>query len=221
MHLADHHEFDGRMDKAQVYEVEMLISPKLAEGQWWIEAGPVLPEGVEVVEGPLVPASKHRCRVSLVVDGKARAGPGDRFVELRAISPDDDKLLEAVRDRDLRASDACKESVELLRRSEEEAQKRCNMNDHEKQMSTAAFLAANYTKKSNKVREEALFPEMQKEIAKGRDELTKDVFWPEQESEAYREEVIERAKPFMNPKLKQHQTKSFISMILRPFSFAF
>ena len=42
---------DGRLDRAQIYACEFQVRKQHSRGHWWIEPGPDLPEGVEVVAG--------------------------------------------------------------------------------------------------------------------------------------------------------------------------
>ena len=139
------------------------------------------------------------------------------------MTSDDEDVLEAVRKADKQASDTRQEVQKLIHDAERRAQPEATkgMTDVERSVSTASFLAANYTKKDKAAKQESLFPELEEELAKGREALKAGVVWEDQKSEAYQQEVVRRAEPLMNPKLTRSQRTSLITKILRPFSMVF
>ena len=219
LHLADHHELDGQIDKARVYETELVMRRQHTKGAWWLEAGPDLPVGVELVEVPLHPTSEGRCKVNLIVDGKALVGPGSRLARVREMTPTDEKVLEAVRKTDRQASDLHVEMLKVARDAEDTVEG--PEAEIERNVSATAFLAANYTKKGKAERQEQLFPELEEEIRKGKEALCAGVKWPDQSTEEYKDEVVNRSEKLINPKLSKRQKTSLITRILRPFSIAF
>ena len=62
--------------------------------------------------------------------------------------------------------------------------------DHHK----TQVLAAKYQKKGKRARQEELFPERQKEIVAERLKLDKEVIWPDQNAQKYKEHIAERCQ---------------------------
>ena len=72
--------------------VELVVPPEIQSGRWWLEAGPGLPDGVELVEGPLV-VSGNRAQASLLVSEDCHVGPGTRIGRARRATCEDFKVV--------------------------------------------------------------------------------------------------------------------------------
>jgi len=215
LHLAEHQEFDGRDGATQVHSCDVKVRRQHLQGKWWIEAGPELPVGLEVVEGPLVQTTEGRCKVNVLADCKVRVGPHQDLFQVRAMTQEDAKLLDKVNESDWQASEVHSHLLQCQVAATTEEQWKTEV---ERSAASAQFLQANYSKKDRAAQQEALFPELQKEIAKGREELARGVIWEDQSSEAYKDEVVKQSGPLFAARLTQKQKSIFTQRILRPFS---
>ena len=224
LHLADHVELDGRVGQTTIQTVNVVARKQHCKGHWWLEAGPDLPLGVEVIEGPLVQSEPNRCRVSFLVDTKVRIGPAANLVKVREMTAEDEKLLEAVNKTDREASEAHDALQACVTGAEESALSSSPVKDmpkEEQQKSSAAFLVSNYLKKGKKERQAELFPELEKEIAEGRSTMHDGIKWPDQSSEEYKREVVDKSEKLIGPKATAKHRSSLASRILKPFSAVF
>ena len=68
---------------------------------------------------------------------------------------------------------------------------------------------------------EKLFPALQAEIAEDKAKRDAGVTWPDQSTEAFKDEVQKQATPNVGPQLTKPQRTSFIKRVLRAFSVCF
>ena len=201
LHLSEHYVFDGRPDAASVSKVQVRLDPAHASGHWWMEQGPDCPFEVQVVEGPIVPATANKCEVEVIADGRCRVGTGEAFLSVRPVTKQDFALLDEVRQLDQRAA------------ASHEAVAECK--------AEAALLVANYAKKDRAAKQEALFPVLEEEIKKGREALKSGIVCPDQTNKAFKDEVVRATEPLIDKRLNATQRRTLVDRILRPFSMVF
>ena len=211
LYLGGYEELDGSLERIESRYLPFKVPPRLQGTNLWVEGGPDLPEGVSVVEGPMVPHKDNpsRCSIEVLSDCRTRVCPSDRLVSVRKMTERDEEILTAAK---AQSEQAYRESAALrqcLRLAEEEGEKVTptpigsddqrqshELTESEKEQLNGAFLVANYQKKDRKEKQAALFPELEKEIAEGYKALEKGVEWPDQTSEAYKNELSKRAEKF-------------------------
>ena len=98
----------------------------------------------------------------------------------------------------------------------DEAVQRCLAVDHHK----TQMLAAQYAKKGKRARQEELFPQLQQEIASERLKMDKDIIWPDQTSEKYKEHIAERCQEKVKH-LGSRRASKFLNNVVKMFSVCF
>ena len=83
------------------------------------------------------------------------------------------------------------------------------------------MLAASYKSKGKRQRQQELFPELEKAILEARQDLKKDVQWPDQNAPAYKAHLEKEAEKLLGPKLRPRQRSTFLQKIVRVFSACF
>ena len=194
---------------------ELIVPESCRAGRWWLEAGPDLPEGVELCEGPLV-ARGTRAYASVLVSRDCQVHPKMRLAKARKATKADFKLLSCVHAAEIE-HDATRE---LLEQCDAEARARANQRPCERQH-RETFLESKYLKKGAKGRKEALFPELEKEIAEARKTMHQEVKWPDQNSKAFKDEIEKQSKDSIGKQLTPKQRSSFLTRVLRALSVCF
>ena len=182
----------------------MIIREQHYKGNWWLEAGPDRPLGVEVIEGPLVQSVPNRCRVSFLLDTKVRIGPAVNLIKVRERTAEDERRLEAVNNTDRDSSEAHDVLQTCVKDAEESTFSTSPVKDllkEEQRKSSAVFLVSNYLKKGKKERQAELFPELEKAIAEGRSTMHEGIKWPDQSSEDFQKEAVNRSEKLLVPRL--------------------
>ena len=65
-------------------------------------------------------------------------------------------------------------------------------------------------KKDRRQKQEELFPQLEEEIAKGREALLDGTVWNDQTDEAYKKEVVKKAEPLIHSRVTPRQRTSLI-----------
>ena len=189
-----------------------------------LSQGQIFQRDPELVEGPLLAQTNadgaHRCYVDLLVDGKTRIGPAAAIGKLREMTDADERLLTAVRKVETEAMKAHDSTAQCLSFAEEAVQKD-GRSKEDRRRGEAAFLAANYSKKGKRQRQEELFLELEAAVQKGREELKRGILWPDQHTEAYADEVVRKCEPLIGPKVTKTQRSSLVTRVLKPFAAVF
>ncbi|CAK0816318.1 unnamed protein product, partial [Prorocentrum cordatum] len=79
-------------ERSALQSLEVDVSEELQKNRWWLEAGPDLPAGLELIGGPSA-CQGNACYASFLVSGSFRVGPGDRLVAAKPMTETDDKLF--------------------------------------------------------------------------------------------------------------------------------
>ena len=99
LYLGGYEELDGSFDCIESRYLPFKVPPRLQGENLWVEGGPDLPEGVSVVEGPMVPSKDNpsRCSIEVLSDCRTRVCPRDRLVTVRKMTARDEEILTAAR----------------------------------------------------------------------------------------------------------------------------
>ena len=73
---------------------------------WWASPGPDLPEGSQLIAGPLGFDRGRFAQIQLLVDATVHVNPAMRLAELRPMTEDDERLLDKVNELDFKSSGA-------------------------------------------------------------------------------------------------------------------
>ena len=178
---------------------ELVVPEECRSGRWWLEAGPDMPSGIEICEGPLV-VKGTRALASFLVSDECYVHPKMRLGKARRANHADFKLLGCVH-----AAEAEHDQFrELLDQCQAEAEAR-SKNVSCTRACRETFLESKYKKKWSKQRKEKLFPELEKEILEARKTLEKDVEWPDRNTKAYKDEIERRSKDAIGAQLTPRQ----------------
>lgn len=180
LHFADHVEFDPLPGRTTQSRNELQVPSKFRDGRWWLEPGPDIPPGVELIEGPLS-ASGTRCHVDFLVDARCRVGPASSIARVRPMTDADEKLLDAVRKVDAdagQARQAIQDCIDTAQVGSSQGTVHEHKSPEQRRDESAAFLQAKYTKKDRKENQKALFPELEQAIAQGRKDMDLGIKWP-------------------------------------------
>jgi len=158
----------------------------------WVEPGPDLPEGAQLVEGcvplPLFGSpEKGSLRLQLVVHEPVFWSAGARLAVLRPV---------------------CKADLDLMTAT------RCFEEWH----GEVQLLATSYKTRGKRQRQEELFPELQEEVAAARAKLSATVKYPDQTAEEYRQLCVETASSNLGSHLTLQQRERFLKEVVRPCS---
>ena len=127
-------------------------------------------------------------RVSFAVHGPAMIGLGQRSLRARDASPRDLRIMEALHLEERRRDAA----VVNLHQAHQEAYGISHKAD---------LLKTSYKTRGKKERQEVLFPELVEEIQKETTNRPSEILWPDQNAEAYKDEVERLGTPLLGPKL--------------------
>ena len=78
----------------------MKVAKNKTADDWWVEAGPDLPETMQVVEGPLL-TDKQRAKVAFLVHENTSVNADAKLVQVRPMTDKDRELLHEVNKQNL------------------------------------------------------------------------------------------------------------------------
>ena len=211
LRLADALHVEPRAGRCESRRVELVTTQECVDRQMWVEAGPDCPPEIEVVEGPVV-ARDGRCVIELLADGPALLGPATRLAQVRRMTARDEEILKGVRQAEQHHTSTHAQLLSCRMEAEEAARS---------PLARDRLLKASYKTRGKKERQEALFPELQAEIAAARKKLKTGVVWPDQEAEEYKDEITRRAEPLVGEQLTPAQRVKFMERVVRAFSAVF
>lgn len=145
------------------------------------------PPELEVVEDPAM-VQNGRCTIEVLADGPALMGPSTRLVKIWPMTTVDERILRGVRQAEMQHT-ATHEQLTACRYNAAEAEK--------SPMAKERLLKASCKTRGKKERQEALFPELQKEIEGAHKKPKTGITWPDQGAEEYKEELAKRAEPLV------------------------
>ena len=121
-------------------ETVLQLSCEVKSGDWWVAPGPDLPAEARLAEGPLARRDgRVRCRA--LVTGRVFLGPGQKAMEVLPRTPEQDKMLEAVRQQDIDAEGARRDVRACEVEAREQVQYEAALGV---QLSQEAYLVAKY-----------------------------------------------------------------------------
>ena len=84
-----------------------------------------------------------------------------------------------------------------------------------------SILMAKYQKKGRRARQTELFPELQAEIEEAREGLGKEITFPDQEVESYKQALEEKVSPNVGEQLSKPKQRKVLDRVVRAFSCCF
>ena len=162
LRLADHAATSPPAGRSTIESIELVTNQKCVDKEMWAMPGPDVPDNVQVVEGPVVPVN-GRCSVDVIAHGPATMGPATKLVELREMTAKDKEILEGAH----RAERHRHEVGDALLYMHDEAMTSAmtsTISSSSPPLDDECLLSANYKAKGKRERQQALFPELEREI---------------------------------------------------------
>ena len=94
---ADHYCLATPAGQTRSRMIEVVPNKTVSKGNWWAGPGPALPDGCQLVEGPVKMNAKGRISVEVLVHASSRLGPGQIAVELTLLTAEHNEICKQVK----------------------------------------------------------------------------------------------------------------------------
>ena len=111
---ADHYALTAPPGQTRSRIIEVVPSRHIAKDTWWAGPGPDLPDGVQLVEGPVTIGKNGRISVEVLIHESTRVGPGQAVVEVTPMTEKHEKITKAVSRMEKECAKQVQEKEQLL-----------------------------------------------------------------------------------------------------------